>query len=340
MTETTDTEHPGNRRDLIRKAAIIGGATIAGGAVLARPASAADGDTVTVGGTFTGNTPTELYYSGSGDLPAGPSVISGGEDNSPLQPLFQAGVGGYGVDKVKNGVHGSTAVAGGYGVVAANGAAPADGSVAPKALVVASLGSQVQFLTPGTVAAAAGVAGYPATIGPSKGTHVPGELYVDDAFNLWFAVPGAAPGSVRWVKLAGQQTSGSFAPLPVPVRILDTRQGGGPKVPSGVTVTVSLAKAINGAASGLPAGATAALVNLTVAATEGSGYHTAYSADATLDPVTGHSSVNWDASDQTRANLAVSVVGSATADTAGAIKLTSGGGGSTHLIIDLIGYYL
>ncbi len=330
-----------DRRGLIRKAALLGGAAIAGSAVLSQKASAADTDPVLVGGNFTATSPTEIYYDGAADFPAGPSVISGGEDGSPLQPLFPAGVGGYGVAKVANGIHGSTAVASGYGVVAANGAAPADGTVAPKALVVASLGSQMQFLTPGTVAAAAGVAGYPATVGPSKGTHAAGELYVDDDYNLWFAVPVAGtPGAVRWVKLAGQQTSGSFVALPAPVRILDTRQGGGAKVPSGAAVIVKLTNAINGSPSGLPAGATAAMVNLTVAETVDSGYHVASSADVTPNPVTGHSSVNWDATGQTRANLSVSALGSATAATTGAIKMTAGGGGSTHLIIDLIGYYL
>jgi hypothetical protein len=340
VQETARDGAGGDRRQLLRRAAAVGGAAIVGGAVLARPASAANGDAVEVGGTFTGTEPTELYYDGAGPLPAGPSVISGGEAGSPLQPLFPAGVGGYAVANVANGVHGSTAVADGYGVVAANGAAPTEGAPAPKALVVASLGSQMQFLTPAAVASAAGVADYPATVGPSTGNHVPGELYVDDDYNLWFAVPvaGSAAG-VRWVRLAGQSTAGSFVALPAPVRIVDTRQGGGPKVPSGASVVVDLRAAINGSPSGLPAGATAAMVNLTVAETEGSGYHTASSADVTPDATTGHSSVNWDASGQTRANLAVSALG-ATASTAGSIKMTAGGGGSTHLIIDLLGYYL
>ena len=338
--DTKEVSGPGSRRDVIRKAALLGGAAIVGGAALARPAAAADGDTVVVGGTFSGTEATEIYYNGAADLPGGPSVLSGGEAGSPLQPLFPAGVGGYAVQKVKNGVHGSTAVADGYGVVAANGAAPADGSAAPKALVVASLGSQVQFLTPAAVAAAAGVANYPATIGPSKGTHVPGELYVDDAFNLWFAVPAASPsGAVRWVKLAGAQTSGAFATLPIPVRVLDTRANNGSKVPPGVTVTVDLKKSIAGADTGIPAGATAVMVNLTLDGTVGKGFHAAYSADATFNPSTPHSSINWDADGQIRANVAVVALGSQTAATDRAIKLTSGGG-STHVIIDVTGYYL
>ncbi|MFZ4811317.1 MAG: hypothetical protein ACOYL9_08250 [Ilumatobacteraceae bacterium] len=336
---TTDDAADGSdqhdRRALLRRAALVGGATLAATALGSRQASAADGGNVVIGAVNEGTNPTRVFYTGGPTYPAGPSVLSGGEAGSPLAPLFPAGVGGYGVNKVSNGVHGSTAVAAGFGVVAANGAAPADGTTAPKALALASLGSQVQFLTPAQVAAAAGIANYPATIGPSKGTHVAGELYVDDEFNLWFAVPNGS--AVRWVKLAGQQTSGSLVTFPAPARILDTRPTGN-RIPSGVTVTVSLKTTAGGADSGLPVGARAALVNLTVADTVGKGHHSAYSADVTTP--TEHSSVNWDASGQERANLAVVTLGSASASTERAIKLTSGGGGSTHLIIDLLGYYL
>jgi hypothetical protein len=333
-----ETETATSRRSMLRTAAIIGGATIAGGTLVSRQAAAANGDPVLVGGNFQGTSPTEIYYHGSNPYPAGPSVVSGGEDNSPLQPLFPAGVGGYGVDKVVNGVHGSTAVNTGFGVVAANGAAPANGSAAPKALALASLGSQVQFLTPAQVAAAAGLVNYPATVGPSAGTHSPGELYVDDEYNLWFAVPNGA--TVRWIRLAGQQTGGSLVTFPTPVRILDTRANNGSKVPNGATVTVGLKTAASGASSGLPVGATTAVLNLTVDGTEGRGYHAAYSADATLDPASPFSSVNWDAAGQTRANLAVVRLGSATPATERAVKFTAGGGGSTHLIVDLVGYYV
>jgi hypothetical protein len=334
--EAVDSSDQHDRRALLRKAALVGGATLAATALGSRQASAADGGNVVIGAVNEGTNPTRVFYTGAPTYPAGPSVLSGGEAGSPLAPLFPAGVGGYAVNKVSNGVHGSTAVAAGFGVVAANGAAPADGTTAPKALALASLGSQVQFLTPAQVAAAAGIANYPATIGPSKGTHVAGELYVDDEFNLWFAVPNGS--AVRWVKLAGQQTNGSLVTFPAPSRILDTRANNGARVPNGVTVTVSLKTKATGGDSGLPAGARAALVNLTVDDTVNRGFHSAYSADVTTPPE--HSSVNWDATGQTRANLAVVTLGSASASTERAIKLTSGGGGSTHIIIDLVGYYL
>ena len=330
-----------SRRGLFRKAAIIGGAAVAGGALLGKTASAADGEQVLVGNTFTATNPTEIYYDGVTAFPDGPSVVSGGEDASPLQALFTAGVGGYGVEQVINGVHGSTMVADGFGVVAANGFQPVADTDAPKALALGSLGSHVQFLTPAAVATAAGLTDYPAQVGPSLGDHGPGELVVDDEYNLWFSVPGAEDTDpVRWIRLAGRQTTGSFVALPVAERILDTRANSGTKVANNATMQVDVTKKLGGTDSSLADGATAVLLNLTLDATEGTGFHRAYSADATLDPNSPFSSINWDGPDQIRANLSVVALGAATPQTAGAIKVTSGGGGSTHLIIDLLGYYL
>jgi hypothetical protein len=111
-------------------------------------------------------------------------------------------------------------------------------------------------------------------------------------------------------------------------------------VANNATVQVDVTKKLGGTDSSLADGATAVLLNLTLDATEGTGFHRAYSADATLDPNSPFSSINWDGPDQIRANLSVVALGAATPETTGAIKVTSGGGGSTHLIIDLLGYYL
>lgn len=337
-TDQADHERAADsRRSMLRKMALMGGAAVAGGVAVSRTASAADGDPVLVGTTHTATSPTQIHYTGTPDFPAGPSVISGGEDASPLEALFTAGVGGYAVDKVANGVHGSTVVPTGYGVVAANGATPTAGTATPTALALASLGTQIRFLSPAQVATAAGIAGHPATVGPAPGTHTAGELYVDDEFTLWFAVPSGA--TIRWVRLAGQQTAGSLVTFPTPVRVLDTRLAG-TKVANATTVTVNAAAGTGGAASGLPVGASSALLNLTVDGTEGSGYHAAYSADATYDPNSPFSNLNWDGPGQIRANLAVVRLGSAGASTERRFKVTSGGGGSAHLIVDLVGYYL
>ena len=54
------------------------------------------------------------------------------------------------------------------------------------------------------------------------------------------------------------------------------------------------------------------------------------------------SNINWDGPGQNRANLAIVPVGvKGTGNTAKpSITLLAGGGGSTHLIIDVVGYYL
>ena len=338
---TDDQGSTNGRRALLRRAAVIGGATIAGGAIMTNQAAAVDPNDIAIGAANTGTTQTTLDYTGTPLTAAtARSVLSAGDMTNGGNNLFPAGVGGYGGTTVGNGVHGSTVVATGFGVVAANRAAPAAGIAAPKALALASLGSQVQFLTPAAVRTAAGLPAA-AQIGPSAGTHVAGEMYVDDAFNLWFSVPVAGSTTeVRWIRLAGQQTAGSLVTLPVGERILDTRANNGGKVPSGTTVTVNLKTKFGGAASSLPVGAMAALINITVDATENQGFHTAYSADATFDANSPFSSINWDATGQIRANTSVVTLGRASAATERAIKITAGGGGNTHVIVDLVGYYL
>jgi hypothetical protein len=81
----------------------------------------------------------------------------------------------------------------------------------------------------------------------------------------------------------------------------------------------------------VPAGATAALVNLTITDTEAGGFVKMYSA-AIAEPAT--SSINWSQSGQ---NLAVSTpVG---VDSQGRIKLT-GGVNATNVVVDVIGYLI
>ena len=54
------------------------------------------------------------------------------------------------------------------------------------------------------------------------------------------------------------------------------------------------------------------------------------------------SNINWDGPGQNRANLAIVPVGVKGTGNAAkpSITLLAGGGGSTHLIIDVVGYYL
>jgi hypothetical protein len=120
--------------------------------------------------------------------------------------------------------------------------------------------------------------------------------------------------------------------LPAPLRAYDSRDSSGPKIAAGETRTISLATGVNGQNAttlAVPAGATAAIVTLTVTETVAGGYLKMYSA-ATTEPAT--SSINWFANNQT---FAVST--QVAVDASGQIKITSGPS-ATQFIVDVIGY--
>jgi hypothetical protein len=316
--EVAETEVVTDRRGLLKKAAF--GAAAAGAGALAltsRPAAALDGGTTLTDAT----TVSPLTYTGA-DLTT-VSALSVGETvtaTSVPVPLFPAAVGGYGAGtKIPNGLHGSTTAPGGSGIVAANVATTlAATELGSAATVVTNKGVHFNFVT--------------LTTDAPEAPKAAGLLYKDKDGNLWFSIPtGPAPTDpAAWQIIAGPASGYMFYPLGAATRVLDTRSGA--KVPNNATVPVDVTKDSKGAASGVPVSAVSVLLNLTLDATEGQGFHVAYSSDLTAAPTA--SSINWDAVDQIRANLAVSGVG---AD--GKIKMSSGGGGTTHLIIDAIGYY-
>jgi hypothetical protein len=109
-----------------------------------------------------------------------------------------------------------------------------------------------------------------------------------------------------------------------PVRLLDTRNGGGPLGAGGVrNLTVA------GVTPGAPAGATAVVLNVTVTNTSAASYLTVYPAGAT-QPLA--SSLNW-AAGKTVPGLVTVQVGAG-----GAITLFNGVG-STDVVVDLEGYF-
>jgi hypothetical protein len=117
-----------------------------------------------------------------------------------------------------------------------------------------------------------------------------------------------------------------LSPVNPPARKLDTRVAGplGGKIQSGQTRTLSLGpEAI--------AGAKAALVNLTITNTEGSGFLALFAA-GTAWP--GTSSINWSGFNQILANSATVMLSPTQA-----INIFCGGGGRTHVVVDLAGYY-
>jgi hypothetical protein len=291
-----------------------------------------NGNAVELGETNTAVDPTIVDMSPAAPITQGPSALSAGGYVPAADAPFPAGVGGYGDDTIPNGVHGSTTDAAGFGVVAASLADASDDETAPPiGLAVASAnGPQVKFVTlDGAVE------------GPTPGLHAPGELYVDAAGTLWFTVPvDGAPDEVRFVKLAGADTAGSYHALPVAKRVYDSRSGGGSKIDEGDTVDIDLTTDINGAASGFPVGARTALVNLTITQTEALGFVTLFATGTSLDEVLT-SNINWFQTDTSIANstsVAVDAAGSITAFVGS--DATDGVTVRTHIVVDLVGYYL
>lgn len=337
--EATETAENG-RRALLRKVAIGSAGAAVAAMALDRTAMAADGDPVNIGEDNAGTLPTTLVVTPATAVgAAAPSALSVGGASADLATApFPAQIGGYGGDDYANGLHGSTGNGAGFGVVAASLAAAAadDVTAAPAGLAVASAnGPQIKFVTlPGAVE------------GPTPGAHAPGELYVDAAGTLWFtvpvpAVPPATDPGVRFVKLAGSTTAGAFHSLPVAKRIYNSRTGTTPaKIDEGDTVDIDLTKDFEGNDSGFPAGAGTALVNITIADTEAVGFVSLFATGTPVADV-NTSNINWSTPNTFIANstsVAVNAAGSITALVGSDLGDTLTG--RTHLIVDLVGYYL
>ncbi len=182
-----------------------------------------------------------------------------------------------------------------------------------------------------------------AVVGPTPGKHVAGELYVDKDGTLWFTVPvppPAAAGTVRFVKLAGTPTSGSFHAID-PQRAYDSRQPNyavkGVLAPNtNRVISVADGHSANGTvtlANAVPAGATAVQINLTAANMTGPNFLSVTAGDKTT---TTTSLVNWGPG-------AIQIANSITVplDATRQIKVFCGDqAGSTEFIVDVFGYYL
>ncbi len=300
------------------------------------------------GGTATGGTAVELGdIANTSDAPTGIqqsgtvadtdgtgysalTVWSEGQDPADLgTDVFPGTIGGYGNDTIGIGVHGSTTNGAGFGMIAASLAPAAeDDAVAPAALAVAAAnGAQIKFV---------GLDG--AVVGPTPGLHEPGELYVDADGTLWYtvAIPGSDDeGAVRFVKLAGSGTVGALQPLPFPIRVYDTRQGDdSDKAAAGSVSEVDHTTKLDGSPSGLPAGATAAQLNLTIADSENKGFFSVSATGVDTPDAEVFSNGNWT---QAGTNLGTAVTTAVSPD--GRIDIELGPEGGTHLIVDVVGFY-
>lgn len=170
---------------------------------------------------------------------------------------------------------------------------------------------------------------------PVSGAHVVGEIVRDSNGDWYVSYQAGTPG--KWRKLGGGTTAGALHVLN-PTRVYDSRfAGSGGRMAVGTVRLVSVANGIDvftGATvtpDVVPAGATAITFNLTIAATQGSGYLSVTPGSATTFTA---STINWDSRTGVLANGTLVQL-----DTARQVKVFANGG-STDFIIDVTGYYL
>jgi hypothetical protein len=158
-----------------------------------------------------------------------------------------------------------------------------------------------------------------------------GEIVFDDEENLWLCVTSGAPGV--WRRVSGTSTVGSLTVLPSAVRAYDSRAG---QAPTNVTKGPLLAAQervvdlkIGG---GVPAGAQAALLNVTVTNTSAAGFLKLFKPGAAVPTA---SAINWFSQGSNIANNATVAV----SPTATVSVRCGGTAASTDVIVDVVGYY-
>ncbi len=167
--------------------------------------------------------------------------------------------------------------------------------------------------------------------------HAVGELALDAATgNLFMCVVAAPAGQVgTWRKITGPATAGALHVLPTPVRVYDSRPGNppvavGPKTPLAAATPRTCDLKAN--SSGVPAGATAVLVNLVATGTTGvaGGFLSIYRNGIAWP---GTSSLNWSGPGQ---NVAVTTL--TAVDASAVCNLFANV--VTDVVVDVLGFYL
>ncbi len=265
------------RRELLRRAGVAAAGAAAGSAALvlgtAAPAAAAQG-------VFDGN---PAVTATSTTTEAMDVVTSAGGAYAALNVMNTSG--GYGMNTTGGLIGAIGSSAAGIGVDAYTGhsvalRARAGFSDGKAHLILVSPAPDPGMGTPG---------GLPV---PTSRTdaHSFGEIALDRNNDLWLCTASGSPGS--WTRLGGASTSGAQVLLNTPVRVYDSRPGNLPNVGSKTKLANGETRAIDTKAnsSGVPAGATGVLVNLTVVNTSASGFLAAFKAGASRPDA---SSINW-----------------------------------------------
>jgi hypothetical protein len=163
----------------------------------------------------------------------------------------------------------------------------------------------------------------------------PGVIEADAQGDLWFCYKGGNPGD--WRKITGRSTAGAFHAV-APGRVYDSRAA----APSPGTITGGQSRTISVAdkrnpdtgavtlANLVPAGATAIAANVTIVSTDGAGFVVCNPGGITSVDA---STINWSAPGQALANGVILAL-----DDQRRLTIVAGGG-STHVIIDVTGYF-
>jgi hypothetical protein len=165
--------------------------------------------------------------------------------------------------------------------------------------------------------------------------HTRGEIAfaqgLSNSGDFWACVQSGTPGV--WRRLTGYTSAGSLTVLSVPVRVYDSRAG---QVPTGIGPKTPLALGVDrvvdtsGNVSGVPADASAVLINLTAVDQNGAGFLSVRANGTTYG---GHSNINF------AANTAIATMClSRCASSDIAIRL--GGLATTcNIAVDVVGYF-
>jgi hypothetical protein len=324
-----ETAPKASRRGLLKLAGAAAAGTAAAVAANALPAAAADGDAITASGqpstTATSTSTTGLVYSNTavptatlGFITSNTNLFTVRDTTGgillfpPNGSSYPAAVAGYTNRTVANGVYGFSAMPG-YGVV---GYGSDDAGVG---VLARGAKANVELFSAGTA---------PNT---RSDAHLKGEMICDVNGDVWVCVAAGSPGT--WRHVAGTTTTGSLHLLASPKRVYSSRPEDepvsvGPKTPLSATRTIDCKQG----SSGVPAGATGVVLNVTAIAASANGY---LSVSPGSTGFSGTSTLNWSA------NGAVVANGVTVGTGAGAtIDVTIGGGGTANFIVDVMGYYL
>jgi hypothetical protein len=312
-----------SRRNLIGKGAVAAAAAAVAGVAMSKSASAIDGGNVVIGTEGqTTQTPTELL--GTSSFNGGVMFLVNNTNSFFFGPFtaddssYRSAIAGWGNDD-RVGVYGFT-----------QGAVPGVVGYSAGGTGVAGRGDTADFEAIGNgrvVLTANGVSSPtdPGTIG---------SIAKDPNGNLWYCY-----AANKWTKLGGSAAAGAFHAIS-PVRVYDSRAAApAPGVMAPNTNRVISVKdgrnaaGVVTAADVVPLGATAVTFNVTASGTTGGGnYLSVNPGDAASFTA---STLNW-AGGYDIANASVVKL-----DASRQVKIFMGDqGGSSHVILDITGYYL